>query len=90
MPFCCKNHQLNLAEFGLAYPDILSLMDAGLIYNSEIESGNFQIRVAHWQYGNSPVTKAQQSVLNYYKFTPTGAELVNWYSVTLIKIMWRS
>lgn len=74
-----KNHQLNLAEFGLAYPDILSLMDAGLIYSSEIESGELSVknrtewRVGSFNFHLSP--KRSSLFFNYYKFTPTGAEL---------------
>jgi hypothetical protein len=44
-----KEHQLNLAEFGLGYPDILSLMDLGLIHHSEIESGDLPLDIsAEW------------------------------------------
>ncbi|BDX07943.1 TIGR03899 family protein [Planctobacterium marinum] len=74
-----KNRQLNLAEFGLPYPDILSLMDAGLIYNSEIESGELSTRSrTEWRLGNHTIhlsPKRSSLFLNYYKFTPTGAEL---------------
>ena len=74
-----KSHQLNLAEFGLAYPDILSLMDAGLIYNSEIESGELSPKSrTEWRIGNHEIhlaPKRSSLFLNYYKFTPTGAEL---------------
>lgn len=74
-----KSHQLNLAEFGLAYPDMLSLMDAGLIYNSEIESGELSPRSrTEWRIGNNVIhlaPKRSSLFLNYYKFTPTGAEL---------------
>lgn len=74
-----KNHQLNLAEFGLAYPDMLSLMDAGLIYNSEIESGELSPKTrTEWRIGHHSLhlaPKRSSLFLNYYKFTPTGAEL---------------
>ena len=74
-----KSHQLNLAEFGLAYPDILSLMDAGLIYSSEIESGEMSPKSrTEWRIGNHAfhlAPKRSSLFLNYYKFTPTGAEL---------------
>ena len=74
-----KSHQLNLAEFGLAYPDMLSLMDAGLIYNSEIESGEMSPKSrTEWRIGNHTfhlAPKRSSLFLNYYKFTPTGAEL---------------
>lgn len=41
------NHHLNLAVYGLAYPSLLSLMDMGLIYNTEIESGELNLSARH-------------------------------------------
>jgi uncharacterized repeat protein (TIGR03899 family) len=74
-----KEHRLNLAEFGLGYTDILSLTDLGLIYHSEIESGELPIGIsAEWRCaGQTLVLSAKRSgtTLVYYKFTPTGAEL---------------
>jgi uncharacterized repeat protein (TIGR03899 family) len=74
-----KEHRLNLAEFGLGYTDILSLTDLGLIYHSEIESGELPIGIsADWRCaGQTLVLSAKRSgtTLVYYKFTPTGAEL---------------
>lgn len=74
-----KSHQLNLAEYGIAYPHILSLMDAGLIYNSEIESGEFSLgQQTEWRCGGEPLfltPRRKGLILNYYKFTPTGSEL---------------
>mgnify|MGYP003647897159 CR=1 FL=1 len=74
-----KEHQLNLAEFGLGYPDILSLMDLGLIHNSEIESGELPIGVsAEWRCAGQTLyltAKRTGTTLVYYKFTTTGAEL---------------
>jgi len=74
-----KSGQINLAEFGLAYPDILSLMDAGLLYSSEIESGELSTKTrTEWRIGSQSLhlsPKRSSLFLNYYKFTPTGAEL---------------
>lgn len=74
-----KNHQLNLAEFGLAYPDILSLMEAGLIYNAEIESSELSVhRRGEWRIGKHGFHLGPRRgglFLNYYKFTATGEEL---------------
>lgn len=74
-----KEHQLNLAEFGLGYPDILSLMDLGLIHNSEIESGELPIGVSvEWRCAGQTLNltaKRPGTTLVYYKFTTTGAEL---------------
>ena len=74
-----KEHRLNLAEFGLGYPDILSLMDLGLIHNSEIESGELPTGVsAEWRCAGQTLNltaKRSGTTLVYYKFTTTGAEL---------------
>lgn len=74
-----QNHQLNLSEFGLAYPDLLTLMDAGLIFSSEIESGELNPnKKTEWRCGNEVFYMAPKRsgiALNYYKFTPTGSEL---------------
>ena len=74
-----KEHRLNLAEFGLGYPDILSLMDLGLIHQSEIESGELPIGIsAEWRCAGQTLgmsAKHTGTTLVYYKFTTTGAEL---------------
>jgi uncharacterized repeat protein (TIGR03899 family) len=75
-----KQTQLNLAHYGLPYPDLLSLMDMGLIYRSEIESGELDPqRKTEWRCGNEVfklVARRTGITLNYYKFTSTGEELV--------------
>lgn len=72
-------HNLNLGKFGLGYPDLLSLMDLGLIYQSEIESGELAPNSAiEWKNsGQSFQLTARKpgTILIYYKFTSTGAEL---------------
>lgn len=74
-----KNQQLNLAQFGLPYPDLLTLMDAGLIFGTEIESGEQDpTRKVEYRFGNDTfflAPKRSGIFLNYYKFTATGAEL---------------
>lgn len=81
MSFLGLQHQqqLNLAQYGLSYPDILSLMDLGLIYSSEIESGEWDPSIrSQWRCGNQTFHLAALKkglALNYYKFTATGAEL---------------
>lgn len=74
-----KEHRLNLAEFGLGYPDILSLMDLGLIHHSEIESGELPVDMpAEWRSAGQTLeltAKRTGTTLVYYKFTTTGAEL---------------
>lgn len=74
-----KEHRLNLAEFGLGYPDILSLMDIGLIHQSEIESGELPIDIsAEWRCAGQTLclsAKRTGTTFVYYKFTTTGAEL---------------
>ncbi|GAC15959.1 TIGR03899 family protein [Aliiglaciecola lipolytica] len=74
-----KNEQINLAVHGLAYPDLLSLMDLGLIYSSEIETSELatqsrmQYRCANETFHLAP--KKRGLSLQYYKFTSTGFEL---------------
>ncbi|WJG09929.1 TIGR03899 family protein [Aliiglaciecola sp. LCG003] len=73
------NHQLNLASYGLTYPDLLSLIDLGLIYNSEIETSELSINTRS-QYRCSGealhiAPKRRGLSLQYYKFTSIGAEL---------------
>ena len=63
----------------LGYPDILSLMDLGLIYHSEIESGELPLGIStEWRCAGQTLylaTKRKGTILVYYKFTTTGAEL---------------
>lgn len=74
-----KNTHLNLAKYGLSYPDLLSLMDMGLIFSTELETGELptnsssEYRCSGETYMISP--KTHGLTLNYYKFTSTGAEL---------------
>lgn len=74
-----KTYHLNLAEYGLAYPDLLSLMDMGLVYSSEIESGEVKTESrSEWRCSHQTLHLAAQkkgTFLHYYKFTATGAEL---------------
>lgn len=74
-----KSRQLNLAEHGLPYPDLLTLMDAGLIFNSEIESGELAPgKKNEWRSNGETFNltpKRSGLFMNYYKFTATGAEL---------------
>ena len=72
-------HQLNLAHFTLSYPDLLALMDLGLIHHSEIESGELALeQLTEWrvaEHSISFVPKHRGLTLVYFKFTTTGAEL---------------
>lgn len=74
-----KSHHINLAEFGMTYPDLLTLIDCGLIFASEIESGELtQGNASSWRCGDqsfSLTAKRSGIALNYYKFTNTGTEL---------------
>ncbi|WP_348685657.1 TIGR03899 family protein [Rheinheimera aquimaris] len=71
---------LNLSQFGLSYTQILSLVDIGLLHSSEIESG--ELPAGHqisWQYQQLSVNGSITSknvVLQYYKYTASGAELL--------------
>lgn len=71
---------LNLNQFGLSYPQILSLIDIGLLHSSEIESGELPTgQVLNWQYQQLNLNGTINSkgvVLQYYKYTASGAELL--------------
>lgn len=74
-----KPQQLNLGQFGLPYPDLLTLMELGLIYRSEIESAELSKQAdSEWRYAGYHLhirAKNNGCALSYYKFTHTGAEL---------------
>lgn len=74
-----KEQQLNLATFGLSYPDLLSLIDLGLIHQAEIESGEWPINTdVEWRSNGQTFhlnAKKQGTTLKYFKFTTSGAEL---------------
>ena len=71
---------LNLSQFGLSYTQILSLVDIGLLHSSEIESGELPAgHQINWQYQQLSVNGSITSknvVLQYYKYTASGAELL--------------
>jgi uncharacterized repeat protein (TIGR03899 family) len=71
---------LNLSQFGLTFPQILSLIDLNLLHQIEIESGELiPEQKLELQYHQHQLTcKARHSgvVLQYYKFTPVGVELL--------------
>ena len=73
-------HQhINIAALGITYPDILSLIDMGLIFASEIETGELDPqRRETWRCGDISFDIAPKRVgtaLAYYKFTSVGSEL---------------
>lgn len=72
---------LNLSQFGLTYPQILSLTDLGLLHPAEIESGVMNKgQTLQWMFPQTPLQgrlKANGIVLQYYKFTNNGAELMS-------------
>ena len=71
---------LNLNQFGLTYPQILSLVDIGLLHSSEIESGELPFgQSLCWQYQQLTLNGtviSKNVVLQYYKYTASGAELL--------------
>lgn len=70
---------VNLSKSGLAYPQILTLIDIDALYAQEIESSELsQGEVYHLTFGKTELAlKAKKSglVLTYYKFTQTGHAL---------------
>ncbi|MBO9489713.1 TIGR03899 family protein [Endozoicomonas sp. G2_1] len=79
--FITGNRQqcLDLSQFGLSYTDILTLADNHLLFEQETESGCFaKGQQSHFIYNGQSLTlttKKNNSILSFYKFTPTGTEL---------------
>lgn len=71
---------LNVAQFGLTYPMILSLVEIGLIHSIEIESGELSSgQNIQWQFSQHSVkgtVLSKNACLQYYKYTACGAELL--------------
>ncbi|MDP4527777.1 TIGR03899 family protein [Alkalimonas delamerensis] len=71
---------LNLSQYRLSYPDILSLMDTGLLHHEEIESGELSkgdsIQLTIQQQRLQCTAIQSGLVLHYYKFSPLGDELL--------------
>ncbi|HEA15512.1 hypothetical protein LCGC14_2119960 [marine sediment metagenome] len=69
----------NLGKAGLSFPDVLTLMDIGLIYRKEIESAALkagqEINLTFLTQRVALKPKSNDLVLSYYKFTQTGDEL---------------
>ena len=76
-----KVKSINLSKFGLNYPDLLSLIDLGLIYSSEIESSPLRLGQAlsleSMQNKIQLIIKHENTVLTYYKLTQAGQELTS-------------
>jgi uncharacterized repeat protein (TIGR03899 family) len=70
---------INLGSFGLSYPNLLTLIDLGLIIPSEIEGAEFPLSQAiSFRCGESTFSltaKRSGVALSYYKFSTTGSEL---------------
>ncbi|ESP91797.1 MULTISPECIES: TIGR03899 family protein [Pseudoalteromonas] len=70
---------INLAQAGLSFPHILTLMDINLMYRQEIESTSLQKgQSLTLIYQNKKINfeaKSNDLVLSYYKLTQTGDEL---------------
>jgi|JI7StandDraft_1071085.scaffolds.fasta_scaffold00488_14 uncharacterized repeat protein (TIGR03899 family) len=71
--------QLNLSQYGLTYPQILNLIDIGLLHQAEIESGrlakNSEFQLQYQQLQLKGQLKVDGIALQYYKFTRSGTEL---------------
>ena len=71
---------LNLSQFGLTFPQILSLIDLNLLHQIEIESGELipdqPLQLQYHQHQLSCKAKHSGVVLQYYKFTAVGVELL--------------
>ena len=76
-----RQQHINLSHFGLNYADILSLADNHLIYKQESESNMMASGEALNFYYNGVALKLNckkpNIAIQFYKFTPIGAELAH-------------
>jgi|SRR5690554_2192771 len=84
--------QLNLSKCGLNYPDILNLVDLGILHADMIESGFLTVKkgipltLANQRVVLTPLTK--DLVLTYFRFTPIGEELCRLINATFSEPYW--
>ncbi|CUS48228.1 MAG: TIGR03899 family protein [Idiomarinaceae bacterium HL-53] len=71
--------QLNLARCGLNYPDILTLVDIGVLHSETIETGTLEPNsTLKFMFNGAPiglVACKKHLVLNYLKYTMVGEQL---------------
>ncbi|PHR83473.1 MAG: TIGR03899 family protein [Colwellia sp.] len=76
-----RQRYINLSHFGLNYADILSLADNHLLYQQESESSMMASgETLNFNYNGLPLkltSKKPNIALQFYKFTPIGAELAH-------------
>ncbi|WP_299568890.1 TIGR03899 family protein [uncultured Shewanella sp.] len=74
-----SNVNVGLSKFGLPYSSILTLMDAGILHNSEFETGlldkNASILLSMTDSQIKLTPKSNSLLFSYYRFTPVGDEL---------------
>ncbi|WP_028766112.1 TIGR03899 family protein [Shewanella fidelis] len=70
---------IGLSQFGLPYSNILTLVDAGLLHRSELETGLLSSKTPiNFMVGDAKLKltpKSGQLFFSYYRFTPIGDEL---------------
>ncbi|WP_017444916.1 TIGR03899 family protein [Gayadomonas joobiniege] len=73
-----SSKKLNLSQYQLNYPDLLTLIDLNLLYSSEIESVLSVAKPLVLQAGSEQCIlrpHSSQTIVTYYRFTQAGAEL---------------
>lgn len=79
--FLFKDEQdaMSLGRYGLSYSEVLTLIDAGLLLSSELESGAWAPGSSHqFWFDNKPLNfkaKRGQLRMSYYRLSHTGFEL---------------
>ncbi|TMP40369.1 TIGR03899 family protein [Pseudoalteromonas citrea] len=84
-----NKESINLSKAGLSFPNVLTLMDIGLLYRQEIESSNLKpeqpFSLSFQGKTLSLTAKSNDLVLSYYKLTQTGDELKKLITVPINK-----
>jgi len=76
-----RDKRINLSQFGLSYAELLTLAENDLIFIQETESNTLAKKEQlHFTFHSIPLTFTalkSHCVINFYKFTPIGAELAS-------------
>ncbi len=85
---------LHLSQHHLNYPDILNLIELGILHQTEIETGalGVQQELAFFTSKTSLVgrVKVRDVALHYYKFTVSGGELLSLLNMTPEPAYWQA
>lgn len=85
---------LHLSQHHLNYPDILNLIELGILHQTEIETGGLSMQQELAFFSNKATlvgrVKVSDVALHYYKFTVSGGELLSLLNMTPEPAYWQA